>query len=261
MKHAPELASWSSACDEKAVFSNDNYKYEFELTEDRTQRELAMLQQIYSDLPYGGTLLDIGCGEGRIAYPLANSFRDASIIGIDRNARWNPTEAPDNTALVVADMRELPLADNSVDGSFMMFTTFGYFSDTDNITALREALRVTKPGGKVVIDCSNNDLILENFSPRQESRDRGDGVIVSYARELVILPTDIDAFKQPRYLVETRTADSGEELQSLYLRLYTQDDFSYLMKAANATSCSFFDEKLQPFRPDSSRRMTVILEK
>src|SRR3954467_4073988 len=76
--------------------------------------------------PEGGELLDVACGFGRHAVPLAQAgYR---ITGVDRSepllaeARRRAGEAAVAPELVAADYRELPFADGRFDGALNLFT-------------------------------------------------------------------------------------------------------------------------------------------
>mgnify|MGYP006921380024 CR=1 FL=1 len=92
------------------------------------------------DLPHGALVADLGCGIGEVA----------RLMGADRpDLRWvqvNLSEAQirqADGARVVADFHSLPLADASVDAALFLFS----LCHGDLATALREAARVTRPGG------------------------------------------------------------------------------------------------------------------
>jgi cyclopropane fatty-acyl-phospholipid synthase-like methyltransferase len=68
------------------VFGDDYlHFYGPDLTPERNERETEAIWQILS-LQSGQTVLDIGCGHGRIANRLAK--RGAQVTGLDANARF-----------------------------------------------------------------------------------------------------------------------------------------------------------------------------
>ena len=96
--------------------------------------------------------LDIGCGSGRLTVELAR--RGAAATGIDTNARQLPAareraaEAGAVVTLVHGDMDE-PLA--FADAAFGAVTSrLSLMIARDPLATLREAARVTAPGGVVV---------------------------------------------------------------------------------------------------------------
>ena len=92
------------------------------------------------DLPQGALVADLGCGIGEVG----------RLMGADRpDLRWvqvNLSEAQirqADGARVVADFHALPLADASVDAVLFLFS----LCHGDLGAALREAARITRPGG------------------------------------------------------------------------------------------------------------------
>lgn len=87
-----------------------------------------------------GRVLDIGCGEGRLA---TNLTRDAQWVGVDSSPK-QLAECSFRPA-VVGDMRTLPFAANVFDVVTHLWCL--YHLD-DPIEAITEATRVLRPGGR-----------------------------------------------------------------------------------------------------------------
>jgi ubiquinone/menaquinone biosynthesis C-methylase UbiE len=96
----------------------------------------------------GDRVLDVGCGTGVFLRLCAD--RGAAVAGIDASeellavARERVPEAD----LRAGDLQTLPFADDAFD----LVTGFGsFFYAADVAAALREAARVTRPGGALVV--------------------------------------------------------------------------------------------------------------
>lgn len=96
----------------------------------------------------GQRVLDIGCGSG--AFLRLAADRSAHVSGLDASEELLQLarERVPDADLRVGDMEALPFAD----GAFDVVAGFNsFFFAADMVAALREAGRVAKPGGSVVI--------------------------------------------------------------------------------------------------------------
>jgi SAM-dependent methyltransferase len=129
---------------DQVVLGNPSYVWRF-----GQERRLDMVRR-YLPLE-GARLLDIGCGLG--AYVHRFSDFTSQAYGIDIDAPRVVEGAQNGVArLGVALSESLPYADGSFDGVLLNEVIEHVRSDRET---LREALRVTKPGGRVVIFAPN----------------------------------------------------------------------------------------------------------
>ena len=101
------------------------------------------------DLRPGLRVLDLAAGTGTSSAALARS--GAAVIGCDFSLgmlQVGRRAAHEGVELVAGDALRLPFADASFDAVTM---SFGLRNTADVDLALRELLRVTKPGGRMVI--------------------------------------------------------------------------------------------------------------
>ena len=129
----------------------------------RPQEEWA--REVLARLPLGGdeTVLDAGCGSGRVTQLLLERLPRGRVIGVDgsesmiEEARKNLAEWSDRVELLVGDLLDLKLVDQ-VDAVFSN-ATFHWISDHDRLfRGLRKAM---KPGAHLVAQCGGEGNVAE----------------------------------------------------------------------------------------------------
>lgn len=98
--------------------------------------------------PPGGTVIDLGCGEGRVCRELSSlGYR---IVGLDRSPTLTQAAKAHSPSLpfTLADAAALPFAD----GSAALVISCMSLHDMDDLDGvLRESARVLRPGGQLLI--------------------------------------------------------------------------------------------------------------
>ncbi|MCK1499359.1 class I SAM-dependent methyltransferase [Bradyrhizobium sp. 188] len=129
---------------------------------EKSEREVAAIWNLLS-LTEGSSVLDLGCGYGRITNRLAE--KGARMTGIDVSpvlldkAKADAAERGVEVEYVLGDMRTLPWRDR-FDAAFLWYTTFGYFDEADNERVLCEAASSIRNGGRLLIDHVNRFALL-----------------------------------------------------------------------------------------------------
>lgn len=108
-------------------------------------------------------VLDVACGVGRHAVPLAESGLDVTALDISpeflSRAREFAADAgvAARTQFVEADMRDLRAADlrDEYDLVTSFFTSFGYYDDEINREVLAAMADRVRPGGALVLEVAN----------------------------------------------------------------------------------------------------------
>jgi SAM-dependent methyltransferase len=140
------------------------------LTPERTKSEVEGLLRELKELPAGSSILDLGCGQGRIALPLAQ--RGYTVTGYDaseallRHAREQAEKEHVPVRFMLGDMRELE-CEEPYDAIINIGTAFGYVPDnTDDARIMRRIARALKPGGFFIQDTENRDFKTARLQPR-----------------------------------------------------------------------------------------------
>jgi 2-polyprenyl-3-methyl-5-hydroxy-6-metoxy-1,4-benzoquinol methylase len=127
---------------------------------EHTQREADRLARLLAAAP-GAEILDVPCGAGRLALPLAE--RGYRLTGIDWSSEFlghaRSRDALQQVTWEQGDMRNLPWRER-FDGVFCMGNSFGYLDDEGNRAFLRSVRDALKPGGRFVLE---TPMVLENL--------------------------------------------------------------------------------------------------
>jgi ubiquinone/menaquinone biosynthesis C-methylase UbiE len=219
--------------------------------EARTQ---ALAAAQLSGCPPGGELLDVACGFGRHAVPLAEAgFR---VTGVDRSAALLE-EARRRTGadagwprLVQADYRELPFADASFDAALNLYTSLGYLGDEGDTNVLREVARVLRPGAKLVIETMHRDLLVRMFTPT--------GWQLLGAGRLLLEQRTFDPAGGVTQTTQTLIDKDGRrDSRTFEARVYTATELVHMLQAAGfAKTTTYGDLSGAPF--DTATRLVIV---
>jgi len=241
---------WATAFDELYL-----RLFETMLGPERTEREV-MGSRVMLGLRPGDRILDLCCGQGRHAVPLARAgYR---VAGLDHSAylldqaRQRAAQVGAGVQWVQGDMRCLPWGER-FDACLNLFTAFGYFDDEeDNQQVLHEVCRILKPGGKLLLDLSNRDYYLLRWLPRSWQRREG---------ALVLEETDFDPLIC-RFTV-TFTWIEGNHRQSIShsVRYYTAPEIEAMLWAAGLVPQAIYGDFDQTEFDIFSPRMIVVAQK
>lgn len=129
----------------------EEYAATYPTTEPEAAVDLAMVDHLARlVLESGGsTVLDAGCGTGRMARYLAD--RGLRVTGIDLSPGMLAMARRDHPDLDVreASLLALPVGDAAVDGVLLWYSLI-HLTDDELPAALSEAFRVVRPGGYVL---------------------------------------------------------------------------------------------------------------
>ncbi|MBC7473802.1 MAG: class I SAM-dependent methyltransferase [Candidatus Sericytochromatia bacterium] len=131
------------------------------LTEQKTNLEVDFIESVLK-LEKGSKILDIPCGHGRHANQLAK--RGYQVTGIDNQPDFidlAKVESDSNSTFQTQDMRTINFK-NEFDAVINLFTSFGYFSEEENLSFLKKMVDSLKIGGKLLIDTVNREWTMNH---------------------------------------------------------------------------------------------------
>jgi SAM-dependent methyltransferase len=212
-----------------------------------TAREIAFLERQLPRARYP-RLLDLCCGPGRHALPLARlGYR---VTGVDVNAAALASAratAPPGARFLALDMRALDWLDERFDAALILWQSFGHFDPATNEAILAQIARLLDGPGRLVLDIYHREFFASRLAPREHERG-GRRVVetkeMSGARLSVTL--DYDAGERDRFSWE----------------LYTPAEIEALARAtgfAPVLACRDFDETLAPSAEQP--RMQLVFER
>lgn len=144
--------------------------YDLFYAEKDYEAECDMLEQAFRHYGKGKirTVLDLGCGTGNHALPLAK--RGYKVTGVDRSpdmlakalskTSWFKSRSQSSPAFLQGDLRSLDLR-RRFDAVLMMFAVLGYqLTNDDVLAALNTVRRHLKPGGLFIGDVWYGPAVL-----------------------------------------------------------------------------------------------------
>ena len=143
-----------------------------------TEQEVGFLLELL-DLPPGARLLDVGCGPGRHAVPLARA--GLAVTGVDVSRRFLDIAAEEARNAGVAasffevDARQMPFDDEFDAVLSICQGGFGLMGDDDALV-LRRMMEAARPGGRVVLTAFNAYFAARN-TPERATIDADRGVM------------------------------------------------------------------------------------
>ena len=234
-------------------FGSPYYTILYENRDEQEAQEFVENLLGYLSPPPGCRMLDIACGEGRLAKQLDEHGYD--VTGIDLSypsiEKAKASEA-DNLQFFVQDMR-LPFYINYFDLAFNFFTSFGYFAhNRDHALAARSFAASLKDGGTLVIDYLNAAKVMAQMVPHTTVQRGSYTFSINKKIEHHHIKKEIsfiDADKKQRHYTESVAA-------------FTLADFEQIFGQAGMELVSTFgDYKLGPFDAANSPRLIMIFKK
>ncbi len=240
------------------AFFNEDYMriYAPFLTQEKTAQEVQDIQLLLN-LPQGSHILDLCCGYGRHAIPLAQ--QGYQVTGFDLSekllhiAQTSAAEQGVQVRWIQGDMQSLPF-EEEFDAIINLFTSFGYLpNDGDNAQVLAQISRALKAKGKFLLETVHQPRVLRAFSPHGITRYE-DGLLVLEERHI-----NVHSVRNEVHITlifpDGRRAEYDQSI-----RLYTQPELSHMLAMAGLqVLASYGGLNRGPLSMDS--RLVIISQK
>ncbi|WP_189413884.1 class I SAM-dependent methyltransferase [Mesorhizobium sp. M00.F.Ca.ET.217.01.1.1] len=242
------------AISELESYFSEDYLYFSDLVNppERSDREVEALWTLLS-LGHGDSVLELGCGYGRITNRLAE--KGARVTGLDispillKKAEADAAERGVDVEYTRGDMRSLPWRDR-FDAAFLWYTTFGYFDEADNERVLHEAAASLRKGGRLLIDQINRFFLLRGQSPTYHE-------IVQRNNDLRIDIISNDALTDRRNCERIVVRNGCVRRMRLSIRQYGFSELIRMLRSAGFDSVEAYGQEGEEFTSYGPRLVVV----
>lgn len=239
-----------------AVFRADDYLYFYgdSLKDEYTEQEVGFLVRELS-LQKRMSILDLACGHGRHANRLA--ARGFAVTGLDRSREFLAIAAEDaqqrhvGVRYLCMDARNYTVV-KEYDRVIHLFSSFGYFPDTENELVIRNIAACLKNGGMLCLDILNRDTAVK-YIPAFGVREKNGDLLIDRNR--------FDPLTGRLYNNRIIVRNGQRRDTSFFLRLYNATEITALLERRGLVVKKISGNwDGEPFDGDS-KRMIVIAEK
>jgi ubiquinone/menaquinone biosynthesis C-methylase UbiE len=121
------------------------------ITSDYSLKYLDFMMKVEKDLPVGSKVLEAGCGTGQTLSPLSERHE---TYGLDISKAALKLAQYNCRYPVLGSIFKMPFGDNTFD---LVYNSgvIEHFKDPENVVAIKEMARITKPSGKIIIIVPN----------------------------------------------------------------------------------------------------------
>jgi SAM-dependent methyltransferase len=225
------------------------------ISDEQTHAEADFINQ-QLQLPVGAAILDVPCGNGRLAIELAAfGFK---LTGVDiatefiAEAEKNSAARNVDVAWKKLDMRKLA-ATEEFDGAFCFGNSFGYLDDAGNAEFLKALSQTLKPGARFIIDAPAIAECLLQHLLEQRTIQLGDITAT--------IDTRYDHEQGRMFNDFTFTRDGIDDRRPSSQRIYTYHELAELLRAATLEPvASYGSLNGEPFKL-GAQRLLLVTEK
>ena len=242
--------------DFEAVFEPDDYLYFYESASslERIKKEIDFLVKEL-ELDKSMRILDLACGHGRHANGLAELGYNVTGVDISQGfleiAKKDAKDKRLSTEFIHNDMREISFKEE-FDRVFLLFTSFGYFEDEENLKVIRNVANALKPGGLFCFDTFNRDVFLKYFLPY---------IVVEKGKDLMIDQNTFDSVSGRLYNKRIVIRNGKKKDKPFFVRLYNFTEIKDLLKREKLSIYKVYGDWGANLFTSDSRKMIIVGKK
>jgi SAM-dependent methyltransferase len=211
---------------------------------DDTAKQVSFLRRFLAQT--GTPILDLGCGWGRHAGPLACDGRRVVALDYGHYNCVRTKQRNQAIEVVSGDMRQLPFLEGSFAAIYSMYTCIGYEPGSDQ-EVFSEVARVLRHDGIFCLDLINGHHLMRLPRLSAERVPDGFAVIVTFRIH--------DRQVSRHFVVFT---PRGLRMYNLRIRGYSAAELSTMCKQAGLRiQFVYGDYDLRPYRWDSPRYILI----
>lgn len=204
-------------------------------------------------LSKGNTVLDAGCGPGRISIELAAKGLDVTGVDIIQpylDAAADSAKDEDVTlTLINSDLRTFN-SERKFDAVINMYTSFGYCETIDeDLSILRNIFNVVKEGGWFIMECLSRENAVKYFTEGEWFERAGKTVLTQFSVEGAW-----EGLKSRWILIDK----NGNRMEHVFVqRLYSAIELKRMLIACGYVSCEIYGDF--DFSPYNEKARTMVL--
>lgn len=225
------------------------------LTDEINEKEVEFVEDVLNLIP-GQEILDLPCGHGRHSNILAK--KGYKVTGIDNNPEFISFAKQNSEDIKVEyflqDMREVNF-DNRFDAVLNLFTSFGFFSDEENLEVLSRMSKSLIKGGRLILETVNRDWALK------QTKENG-LVWLLYPDNKVFLANNKFNIFNGRWFSDQIIVENGKSFQQHQdIRLYTYTEINSMFERAGMEITKVFGDNSKTPYSINSRNMIIVAKK
>jgi SAM-dependent methyltransferase len=223
------------------------------LSAHRTEQDVINIQEILSLSPQSH-ILDLCCGQGRHAIPLAQAGYQVTGLDLSQHLLEQAIDEANRQDVEVtwvqSDMRAIPF-EQTFDAVINIFTSFGYLeNEEEDHRVLEQVAQSLKPSGLFLLETVYQPKVVRTFSPHSIIH-YPNGLTVLEERKIDLLTSRNEVHLTLLYPDGTQ----GKQYQSM--RIYTLTELVHMLEASGFEVQAYYgDLDRRPLSMDS--RLVIL---